>query len=870
MSKVSYIEFLSNDSLPQSVKDCLPDENTTSLFRAALNSHLRDGKNEPLAYLKAYRFLEDAGYERKEGKFVYKELPTAGDVHVDAPLGTGNGKKKKPVQLDDPGTQDVSVDNVEKIIRQESGQWHVYSHDGSKHLGGPYGTKAEAVERLRQVEGHKEKCGEIQKRISGSSDISLNAEGRNLADELGKRIALKGGLDIGYSSPLPRASETLDAIAKRNPQMKRAEPNPDLQPWHLGELEGQEGGEVRHRINYFVEHPNERPKGKGADGKPAETFNEARDRQLNFWTAVLNDAKEHPNLKIAVVAHSRGVELLQSWLDAGMPEDFDLDTKDLLKPDDPAHASILRLSPGKDKLKEVDLDKDDELKPGLYVILHSLTDDDGDKGNKDLEKAEVIELPHPPNLRAAEHESAERCNGCGYFETGLCRMFAGFPVRPDQICDEFVAAAPGSLGEPVHKAAAPVEVQQAARAALGAGTVIPEITEALSAEGLTEYGVRKLAAHFAADQADSDHERNAWGGPMAAKWAARVLKKLERDREPWIGVDLDGTLAHKLDSYGEDGTAIGEPVPAMVDRVKQWLGEGKQVKIFTARVANDPERKIEHAIRGWCREHLGKELPVTCEKDPRMTGLWDDRAHGVVADTGVEKRAREILLAKAQLTSPLLLRLLEFVRENQMDDIALHQMAEHIEGFGRELGIEDYEQIVAGIEAEPVEKAGEEQPLGKMGDGIATLELIDLRLAGNITKLDEDRRLAFGWASIVEINGKPVIDSQGDQIAPDTIELAAYDYVLKERSGGEMHERDDENAPIVRGELVESIVFTVEKQMAIQQSLIDQGIAAVIVLGCVGWWVGFRYSDESTWLRIKNGERREFSIGGKGKRVKAV
>jgi len=41
-----------------------------------------------------------------------------------------------------------------KIVQRDDG-WHVVSEDESKNLGGPYATKEEAVERLRQVEGHK-------------------------------------------------------------------------------------------------------------------------------------------------------------------------------------------------------------------------------------------------------------------------------------------------------------------------------------------------------------------------------------------------------------------------------------------------------------------------------------------------------------------------------------------------------------------------------------------------------------------------------------------------------------------------------------------------------------------------------------------
>lgn len=107
----------------------------------------------------------------------------------------------------------------------------------------------------------------------------------------------------------------------------------------------------------------------------------------------------------------------------------------------------------------------------------------------------------------------------------------------------------------------------------------------------------------------------------------------------WIGVDLDGTLAH-YDGWRGAGH-IGEPVPAMVERVKRWLGEGRQVKIFTARVYNDsaPGRFAEAvesqlAIEAWCQKHLGRKLPITCVKDFGMVEFWDDRAVQVVTNTG--------------------------------------------------------------------------------------------------------------------------------------------------------------------------------------------------------------------------------------------
>jgi len=107
----------------------------------------------------------------------------------------------------------------------------------------------------------------------------------------------------------------------------------------------------------------------------------------------------------------------------------------------------------------------------------------------------------------------------------------------------------------------------------------------------------------------------------------------------WIGVDLDGTLAHYEKWVGPEH--IGEPIPAMVGRVKRWLAEGRDVRIFTARVSHDGsalrlnEALIARgAVERWCREHLGQVLLVTCTKDYAMLELWDDRAVQVRLNTG--------------------------------------------------------------------------------------------------------------------------------------------------------------------------------------------------------------------------------------------
>lgn len=102
----------------------------------------------------------------------------------------------------------------------------------------------------------------------------------------------------------------------------------------------------------------------------------------------------------------------------------------------------------------------------------------------------------------------------------------------------------------------------------------------------------------------------------------------------WIGVDLDGTLAHY---EGWKGIShIGEPILPMLWRVRQWLKDGKTVKIFTARVSTQLEgdRSITEHIELWCEKHIGQRLEVTNRKDFGMIELWDDRCVTVEQNTG--------------------------------------------------------------------------------------------------------------------------------------------------------------------------------------------------------------------------------------------
>lgn len=123
-----------------------------------------------------------------------------------------------------------------------------------------------------------------------------------------------------------------------------------------------------------------------------------------------------------------------------------------------------------------------------------------------------------------------------------------------------------------------------------------------------------------------------------------------------------------------------------------------------------------------------------------------------------------------------------------------------------------------------------------------------------VAKSDDEKMLAFGWASVsMRVDGGLIEDWQGDMIEPGELENAAYEYVRLYGEGGEMHERGGVAV------LVESVVFTEEKMKAM-------GIPVGTLP--IGWWIGFKVLDEDVWEKVKDGTYPMFSIEGEAERVK--
>ena len=126
-----------------------------------------------------------------------------------------------------------------------------------------------------------------------------------------------------------------------------------------------------------------------------------------------------------------------------------------------------------------------------------------------------------------------------------------------------------------------------------------------------------------------------------------------------------------------------------------------------------------------------------------------------------------------------------------------------------------------------------------------------------ISKLEPDQNRVFGFASVCEKDGKPVVDVQDDWSTEGDMEEAFYDFVKNARNAGEMHQGYGESF----GECIECMVFTKAKQEALGIVLKDKDGKQIVPA-----WVGFEVSP-SLFAKVKDGTYPAFSIGGSGVRL---
>ena len=112
-----------------------------------------------------------------------------------------------------------------------------------------------------------------------------------------------------------------------------------------------------------------------------------------------------------------------------------------------------------------------------------------------------------------------------------------------------------------------------------------------------------------------------------------------------------------------------------------------------------------------------------------------------------------------------------------------------------------------------------------------------------IIKADDEKRLVFGV--VLEPH---TVDLQGDVLDLDTIEKAAYNYLVSSRVVGDGHSQQ------AKAEVVESYLAPADMELGGQS--ISKG----------SWVMVVHVSDDELWSAVKSGDYTGFSIGGTGAR----
>ena len=127
----------------------------------------------------------------------------------------------------------------------------------------------------------------------------------------------------------------------------------------------------------------------------------------------------------------------------------------------------------------------------------------------------------------------------------------------------------------------------------------------------------------------------------------------------------------------------------------------------------------------------------------------------------------------------------------------------------------------------------------------------NVTIFANIAKVNEEERMVYGFASVAKDGDTVLVDKQGDQINEVELVKMAHSFIKGARHGKVMHE----GSPMA--EVVESIVLRPEVASALGLENFTK----------TAWVIGMKVHDDKTWSRVKKGELKAFSIGGKGKRT---
>lgn len=130
--------------------------------------------------------------------------------------------------------------------------------------------------------------------------------------------------------------------------------------------------------------------------------------------------------------------------------------------------------------------------------------------------------------------------------------------------------------------------------------------------------------------------------------------------------------------------------------------------------------------------------------------------------------------------------------------------------------------------------------------------MVEKRTNFNVTKVDDNLGLVFGYAIVCLEKGVPYYDLQGDHIPEDVMLKAACDFMLHSRTAKEMH----------KGDAAGSIVFAWPMTSEIAK-------AFGLEVEKTGLMVAMRPTADIL-AKFRDGTYKGFSIGGECYRIEEV
>jgi broad specificity phosphatase PhoE len=259
-----------------------------------------------------------------------------------------------------------------EVLVHEDGTQELLDHPQIRQLGT---TGTDQVIPLTRPGGDREI-------LRGSSNVPLNAEGHQLAQEIAQAYA--GQFDTIKSSPFVRAMQTAEPLAMANPQAQFSKAD-GLRDMGLGGLEGQEVTKPAiQRINQAILRTPDQPfDGQGPHSTtPGDSLNQFKGRIQAELGAAMQAQDANPDLRQGLVTHNRVLRMIKGWESTGFDPQGSVDTQPLVdysgaNASQPGGVELLaRNAQGHYKISKVGTKPPKtggKVKAGIYLIRHGKT-----------------------------------------------------------------------------------------------------------------------------------------------------------------------------------------------------------------------------------------------------------------------------------------------------------------------------------------------------------------------------------------------------------------------------------------------------------------------------------------------------------------